>query len=94
MNNDDQKRQVRQILLKGEIAVDGYKNIELVCCSPEQFTICNPSPTSLRRCRYIVSQKKPLESLWYAFIEQNSHTAFTDGRISPLTSSSNSVTCA
>jgi len=79
-------------LLKGEITVNSHEDIEVFGSSSEQFTILDSGPTRLRRRHNLVFEKSASESLWHAFIQKNFHTAFTDGKISPLTSSNNSTT--
>src|SRR6267154_3101531 len=94
MYDDDRKRQVRWVLLKSKIAVNGDKDIESVCSSLQQLTICNARPTSLRGCHYVMLRQQSSQPFGHTFVRQNLHTAVTDGRISLFTSSSNSVTCS
>src|SRR5260221_11244807 len=94
MYDDNRKRQVRRILLERKIAVNGDKDIEIVCSSLNQLTIRNTSPTSLRGCHHVMIRQQASQPFGHTLVQQDLHTGLTVGKISLFTSSSNSSTCS
>src|ERR1700682_6184679 len=70
MYDDNRKRQVRRVLFKTKIAVNGNEDIEIFCSSLKQLTICNARPTSLRGCYHVMLRQQASQSLGHTLVQQ------------------------
>jgi hypothetical protein len=75
MNKDDRQRELRNVLLKGQIAVNGYKYFEFDLGERQELTVCDAGPASIVNCLNIKLGKMPREARIDAFVEQDLHAA-------------------
>ncbi len=75
MNKDDGQRKLRNVLLKGQVAVNGNKYVELDLGECQKLAVRDARPASIVNCLDIKIRKMPREARIDAFIEQDLHAA-------------------
>ncbi len=75
MNKDDRQRKVRNVLLKGQIAVNGYKHVEVDLGERQEFTVRDAGPASIVNGLDFKLGEMPREARIDAFVEQDLHAA-------------------
>ena len=92
LKNDDGNIELREILLKSKIAVDGHKRVKLLLGQSEQVAVLDTCPTHLRNGQDFVSSDLLCKSAVDAFVLQNSREA--TGSIRAFASSRKAITCS
>ena len=75
MDKDDGQRELRNVLLKGQVAINGNKYVELDLGEGQKLAVRNARPASIVNCLDLKLRKMPHEARIDAFVEQDLHAA-------------------
>lgn len=75
MDKDDRQRELRNVLLKGQVAVNGYKYVELDLGERQELTVCYARPAPIVNCLDIKLGELAREARIDAFVEEDLHAA-------------------
>ncbi len=75
MDEDDGQRELRNILLKSQVAINGNKYVKLDLGECQKLAVRDARPASIVNCLDLKLRKMPREARIDAFVEQDLHAA-------------------
>ena len=75
MDKDDGQRELRNVLLKGQVAINGNKYVELDLGQRQELAVRDARPTLIVNCLDLKLGKMPRKARIDAFVEQDLHAA-------------------
>ena len=75
MDKDDGQRELRNVLLKGQVAINGNKYVELDLGEGQKLAVRDARPASIVNCLDLKLRKMPREARIDTFVEQDLHAA-------------------
>ncbi len=92
LKNDHGDGELRELLLKGQVAVNRHKDIELFLRTPKQLTVLDTSPAGLRNRDHFMAINLFGQSMVDTLVKKNLHEATAS--IRALASSRKAITCS
>ncbi len=75
MDKDDGQRELRNVLPKGQVAINGNKHAELDLGERQKLAVRDARPASIVNCLDLKLGKMSREARINAFVEQDLHAA-------------------
>ena len=92
MKNDDGDGELREMLLKGEVAVNRHEDVELFLRASEELSNLDTGPAGLRNRDYLMAFDFLGQSAVDTLVEKDVHEAI--GSIRAFASSRKAITCS
>lgn len=75
MNEDHCQGELGKVLLKGQVPVDSYKDVEFDLGEGQELAVCDTRPAPIVNCLDLKLGKMPCEARIDAFVEKDLHAA-------------------